>query len=70
MYICRCRWAGTCTCSTLHIPYSGVFWWVQIFVKCWRWLSELIFVVLKFVANDARISSQTHAHTRNNNYEL
>ena len=42
----------------LHItyPYSGLFSWVQIFVKCWRWPSELIFVVLKFVANDARIS--------------
>ena len=38
------------------IPYSGLFSWVQIFVKCWRWPSELIFVVLKFVANDARIS--------------
>ena len=25
----------------MYIPYSGLFSWVQIFVKCWRWPSEL-----------------------------
>ena len=32
------------------LPYSGLFSWVEIFVKCWIRSSELIFVVLIFVA--------------------
>ena len=36
--------------SAKHIPYSGLFSWVEIFVKCWLRSSELIFVVLIFVA--------------------
>ena len=43
----------------MYIPYSGLFSWVQIFVKCWRWPSELIFVVLKF-----RTYAREAAHAR------
>ena len=32
------------------IPYSGLFLWVEIFVKSWKRLPELNFVVLNFVA--------------------
>ena len=31
------------------LPYSGLFSWVEIYVKCWMRSSELIFVVLIFV---------------------
>ena len=31
------------------IPYSGLFSWVEIFVKSWKRLPELNFVVLNFV---------------------
>ena len=33
-----------------HIPYSGLLSWVEIFVKSWKRLPELNFVVLNFVA--------------------
>ena len=32
------------------IPYSGLFSWVEIFVKSWERFPELNFVVLNFVA--------------------
>ena len=32
------------------LPYSGLYLWVEIFVKSWKRLSELNFVVLNFVA--------------------
>ena len=35
-----------------HVPYSGLFSWVEIFVKSWKKPSELNFVVLNFVARD------------------
>ena len=38
------------SCGDIGILYSGLFSWVEIFVKCWIWSSELIFVVLIFVA--------------------
>ena len=39
---------------------TWLFSWVQIFVESWRWLSELIFVVLNFVATSecTRMRSQ------------
>ena len=42
-----------------RVPYSGLYSCVQIFVTGWRWPSELIFVVQKFVANDARTRTRT-----------
>ena len=33
-----------------RIPYRGLFLLVEIFVKCWIRSSEIIFVVLSFVA--------------------
>ena len=33
-----------------RIPYSGLFSWVEIFVKSLKTLPELNFVVLNFVA--------------------
>ena len=32
------------------VPYSGLFSWVEIFVKSWKRPSELNFVVLNFMA--------------------
>ena len=40
------------------LPYSGLFSWVEIFVKCWIRSSELIFVVLIFVAPAFALSAQ------------
>ena len=37
-------------CVKSTIPYSGLFSWVEIFVKSWKRLPELNFVVLNFVA--------------------
>ena len=44
---------GRCQeCS--QIRYSGLFSWVEIFVKSWKRPSELNFVVLNFVARIQR----------------
>ena len=40
-------------CMREGIPYSGLFSWVEIFVKSWKRLPELNFVVLIFVAWNA-----------------
>ena len=40
-------------CTQLHcceLPYSGLFSWVEIFVKSWKRPSELNFMVFNFVA--------------------
>ena len=34
----------------MRLPYSGLFSWVEIFVKSWERFPELNFVVLNFVA--------------------
>lgn len=34
----------------MYIPYSGLFLWMRLFVESWRWLLDIIFVVLNFVA--------------------
>ena len=31
-----------------QVPYSGLFLWVEIFVKSWKWPSELNFAILNF----------------------
>ena len=35
-----------------QVPYSGLFLWVEIFVKSWKRLSELNFVILNFMVRD------------------
>ena len=39
-----------CISTSADIPYCGLFSWVEIFVKSWKRLPELNFVVLIFVA--------------------
>ena len=67
--LCVCGWTGrsvgnkSCFHSpgtsvaiynTVDIPYSGLFSWVEIFVKSWKRLSELNYVVLNFVTRIQR----------------
>ena len=53
-------WEQDCVCSVcLRIPYSGLFSWVEIFMKSRKRPSELNFVVLNFVARNVNFELST-----------